>query len=80
MMLSADDRIRRTFHEMISVLLGLAEVYEIDDAFIDHAADEIEAVLRRGLETGPRGRSVRGKLALERLLDELEAAGAAAND
>jgi hypothetical protein len=76
---TAEDRIRKTFHELTMTLVGLFEVYDVDPEFVDHAAVEIEAILRRGLEVCPQGRGARGtrgKLALERLLDELEAAGA----
>lgn len=48
------------------------------DALVEHAADEIESILRRhlGAPAGPAG--TKGKLALERLLDELEATQTAA--
>ena len=59
-------------------VLGLFEVYGADPALVEHAADEIESILRRhlGAPAGPPG--AKGKLALERLLDELEAAQASA--
>ena len=75
---NADDRMLRTFQELTLTMVGLFEVYDVDPDFVNHAADEIEAILRRSLEVGPQGRSARGargKLALERLLDELEATG-----
>ncbi len=66
--------LRSAFHEPTMTLLGLFEVYGADPALVEHAADEIESILRRhlGAPAGPAG--ARGKLALERLLDELEAA------
>ena len=58
-------------------LLGLFEVYGAEPDLVEHAADEIESILRRhlGAPAGPPG--AKGKLALERLLDELEAAQSA---
>lgn len=77
---TADDQIRRTFHELTLTMVGLFETYQLDPDFVEHAADEIETILRRSLPAPPCERRVRGKLALERLLDELEAASSAATE
>lgn len=78
-MTTAHASIRSAFHELTLTLLGLFEVYGAAPALVEHAADEIESmILRRhlGAPAGPPG--AKGKLALERLLDELEAAQASA--
>ena len=41
---------------------------------VEHAAEEIESILRRHIGAPPGPPGAKGKLALERLLDELEAA------
>ena len=72
-MSSADAHLHRAFHELTLALLGLFEVHGAAPALVDHAADEIESILRRHLGTPAAEPGARGKLALERLLDELEA-------
>lgn len=67
-----DEQIRTAFHEVISSLLGLFEVYEAPAELVDHMAVEIEEILQRYLK-GSGDRAMKGKLALEQLLDELEA-------
>lgn len=66
-------KLRSTFHKLTLTLLGLFEVYGADAALVDHAAEELEAIFREQLGAGPPPAGVAGKLALERLLDELEA-------
>jgi len=74
-------RLRAAFHELTLTLLGLFEVHEASPELVDHTAEEVEAIVRRHLRGQQPTRGVRGKLALERLLDELEAAETAeAND
>lgn len=77
-MTTAHASIRSAFHELTMTLLGLFEVYGADPALVEHAAEEIGSILRRhlGAPAGPPG--AKGKLALERLLDELEAGQASA--
>ena len=77
-MTTANACIRSAFHELTMTLLGLFEVYSADPALVEHAADEIESILRRHLGTPAGLAGAKGKLALERLLDELEAAQTAA--
>jgi hypothetical protein len=71
------ERLRAAFHRVTMTLLGLFEVYQADPELVDHAAEELEAIFREHLDGGTPASGARGKLALERLLDELEAAGAA---
>ena len=73
-MSSVDAHLRSAFHELTLALLGLFEVYDAAPGLVDHAADEIESILRRHLDAPAAEPGARGKLALERLLDELEAA------
>ena len=76
-MTNAHERIRSAFHELTLTLLGLFEVHEASPELVDHAADEIERVVRAHLDGSRPASGVRGKLALERLLDELESGEAA---
>ena len=48
-MTTAHASIRSAFHELTLTLLGLFEVYGADPALVEHAADEIESILRRHL-------------------------------
>ncbi len=66
--------LREAFHELVMALLGLFEVYQAAPDLVEHTAREVEAILRRHLPMSPRFARSQGKLALERLLDELEAA------
>lgn len=70
-------QLRDAFHRVTLTLLGLFEVYDADPALVDHAAEELEAIFREHLGRGRPSAGVNGKLALERLLDELEAGAAA---
>jgi hypothetical protein len=63
-------------HELTLNLLGLFETYEASPELIDHAAEAVEQVVRKHLGPWP-DQGVRGKLAMERLLDELEASAPA---
>jgi len=77
--MTANASIRSAFHELTMTLLGLFEVYDAKPELVEHAAEEIESILRRHIGAPPYGGAPRppgakGKLALERLLDELEAA------
>jgi len=73
-MITAQTIVRNAFHELTMTLLGLFEVYDADPALVEHAAHEIETILRRHLGALDGSPGTRGKRALERLLDELEAA------
>lgn len=66
-------RLKAAFHQVTMTLLGLFEVYDAAPDLVDHAAEELEAVFREHLGGGPPPPGLHGKLALERLLDELEA-------
>jgi hypothetical protein len=77
--MTANASIRSAFHELTMTLLGLFEVYDAKPELVEHAAEEIESILRRHIGAPPYGGApgppgAKGKLALERLLDELEAA------
>jgi len=70
-------RLRAGFHELTLNLLGLFEVYGASPELVDHTGEVFERVIHAHLDSGMPPSSVRGKLALERLLDELEAVEAA---
>lgn len=72
--MTANASIRSAFHELTMTLLGLFEVYDAKPELVEHAAEEIESILRRHIGAPPGAPGAKGKLALERLLDELEAA------
>jgi len=72
--MTANASIRSAFHELTMTLLGLFEVYDAKPELMEHAAEEIESILRRHIGAPPGPPGAKGKLALERLLDELEAA------
>ena len=71
------ERLRAGFHELTLNLLGLFEVYDASPELVDHTGEVFERVIHAHLDGGRPEGGVRGKLALERLLDELEAAQAA---
>ena len=71
------ERLRAGFHELTLNLLGLFEVYDASPELVDHTGEVFERVIRTHLDGGRPPNGARGKLALERLLDELEAAEAA---
>ena len=77
--MTANASIRSAFHELTMTLLGLFEVYDAKPELVEHAAEEIESILRRHIGAPPGPPGAKGKLALERLLDELEAALAERN-
>ena len=66
-------RLKAAFHQVTMTLLGLFEVYGAAPDLVDHAAEELEAIFREHLRSGPPAPGLHGKLALERLLDEFEA-------
>jgi hypothetical protein len=46
-MSTANASIRHAFHELTMTLLGLFEVYDAKPELVEHAAEEIESILRR---------------------------------
>ncbi len=71
--MNAEKRIQAAFHELTISLLSLFDIYNASPDLIEHAADEIESILRHHLKAPRSKKKSKGKLALERLLDELEA-------
>jgi hypothetical protein len=45
--MTANASIRSAFHELTMTLLGLFEVYDAKPELVEHAAEEIESILRR---------------------------------
>ena len=63
--MTANASIRSAFHELTMTLLGLFEVYDAKPELVEHAAEEIESILRRhiGAPPGPPGGVVLATLA-----------------
>ena len=69
---NAHEPLRAYAHAIAMSLLGCLEIHDAGAELVDHLAEEFERVTREHLRCRPECR-VRGKLALERLLDELKA-------
>ena len=78
--MNIDNRIRAAFHELTISLLCLFELHQVPGVLINTTAEELERILHHhltaneeGLTVDEEGLATKGKLALERFLDELEA-------
>ena len=65
-------KLKTLFHKVLITLLGLFEVYHADGELVEHVAEEMENIYRDFFGKSPVIPSIRGKLRMERLLDELE--------
>ena len=65
-------KLKKLFHKVLITLLGLFEIYHADGELVEHAAEEMESIFRDFFGKSPVKSSIRGKLRMERMLDELE--------
>ncbi len=67
-----DGNVKQVVHRITSTLLALFEVYDVDPELIEVMAEELSAISRDFTAPQKLPVGARGKLAMERLLDELE--------
>ena len=72
-MRKSNERIKTIFHRITLTLLAFFEIFEADEELIDRTAVELGSMINEHTEiaTGTQA-NVKGKLAMEHLLDALE--------
>lgn len=70
-------RLRAALHRVTLTVLAACELHGASADLVDQLAEELVDIVRPFLDGGRTPEGVRGRLALERLLDALEAADAA---